>query len=814
MLNRTKIRDLTFSATYAKGLELYQDDGVLYYTVDDRDDKTAYIDAEVQGSGRKKYDVSLTYDIEADELDVANCDCPAFREYEGLCKHCVAVMFEYVDFVNRKYAAAAYGEKQNKSLAMLRGIKGMPVKLALTTPPPAPKTTPVIKRLLQKQQMTSTLPILLREEYGRVKLDPILTISRDGAFQVEFKIGISHMYVLKDVFSFTEALLNKVEYSYGQKLSFVHTMEMFEIDSRPLVEFLLNWTRQNNERYQQMPYYGSPYGYGYGSSKLRQVPLMLGELETFLDAVGCRSFSGNIIGCPGTAWQVTDAPLPRMMWLTGKDGGVELRINYLVGFQCLKQYIYFHDGGIYRVPREELESIQEFVTCMADVPDRKVFIQKEDTPVFCRELLPALEKQFVCTKEEFDENDFGIVPASFEFYLDAPQKDAITCKPMAIYGDDTYHVYEKTMNTGLRDMVKETEVGKIVSSYCNAFDESGHMMVAADDETKMYELLVYGIPKLQEIGEVFVSDALKRIRVAATPKIAVGVSLSGDMLELSMTAGDMSREQLLEILSKYNRKKKFYRLKNGDFVSMDGDDMQAVLELKQGLHLTDAQLKQETVTLPKYRALYLDGELKEWQALAASKDKAFKALIRNMKTVEDNDFEIPVGLESILREYQKRGFLWIKTLKHNGFGGILADDMGLGKTLQVIAFLESEYRESGEEEDKRCLVISPASLVFNWSSELQKFAPELPVKMVVGTAEERKNIIENSGNRDILLTSYDLLKRDIDTYENISFCCQIIDEAQYIKNHNTQAAKAVKAVQSGFKLALTGTPVENRLSEL
>lgn len=133
----------------------------------------------------------------------------------------------------------------------------------------------------------------------------------------------------------------------------------------------------------------------------------------------------------------------------------------------------------------------------------------------------------------------------------------------------------------------------------------------------------------------------------------------------------------MEILSKYNRKKKFYRLKSGDFVNMEGEGINALLEMKEGLHLTKKQLEQEQVVLPKYHALYLDEELKEWQSVSAHKDKEFKALIRNMKTVEDNDFELPAEMEPILREYQKRGFLWIKTLKYNGFGRILATTWGL-----------------------------------------------------------------------------------------------------------------------------------------
>ena len=198
-------------------------------------------------------------------------------------------------------------------------------------------------------------------------------------------------------------------------------------------------------------------------------------------------------------------------------------------------------------------------------------------------------------------------------------------------------------------------------------------------------------------------------------------------------------------------------------------------------------------------------------------------------------------------------------MNYNGFGGILADDMGLGKTLQVIAFLLSEFLErrntvveniavketamlnmqseieiveqackaaeaqkaDGKKADgqtgklqRNTLIIAPASLVYNWSSEIQRFAPELTAKMVTGTAAERRQILAEADSEDILLTSYDLLKRDISEYAGYKFRCEIIDEAQYIKNANTQAAKAVKEVQADFRLALTGTPVENRLSEL
>ena len=436
---------------------------------------------------------------------------------------------------------------------------------------------------------------------------------------------------------------------------------------------------------------------------------------------------------------------------------------------------------------------------------------------------------------EFDPANYGMIKPEFQFYLDAPQENMITCKATVRYGDREFSLYT-TDDIAARDMNKETVVRNVIHKYSNAFNPFEQCAVIADDEEAEYEFLTEGVPALQAVGEVFISDALKQIEVRNSPKVTVGVSLSGNLLELSMTAGDISREELIDILSRYNKKKKFYRLKNGAFVNAADSGLDTVEELRSGLQLTDKQMKQDKIEVQKYRALYLDAQLKENPVVSAVKDKSFKSLVRNMKTIEDNDFEVPESLDKVLREYQKRGFLWIKTLNYNGFGGILADDMGLGKTLQVIAFLLSEFlerevnvmeNEAGlgtntveatarqhEKKQRNALIVAPASLVYNWSNEIQRFAPKLMTRMVTGTAAERKKILAEAGNEDVLLTSYDLLKRDISEYEEYKFRCEIIDEAQYIKNANTQAAKAVKKVQADFRLALTGTPVENRLSEL
>ena len=145
------------------------------------------------------------------------------------------------------------------------------------------------------------------------------------------------------------------------------------------------------------------------------------------------------------------------------------------------------------------------------------------------------------------------------------------------------------------------------------------------------------------------------------------------------------------------------------------------------------------------------------------------------------------------------------------FGGILADDMGLGKTLQIIALLQSSKKD---KKKSTSIVVCPSTLVLNWKSEVEKWCDSMKLLIVRGNAEERAKQLENYKDFDLVITSYDLLKRDIDNYNDKYFKYIIADEAQYIKNSTTQNATSLKNLKGEIKFALTGTPIENSVAEL
>ena len=277
---------------------------------------------------------------------------------------------------------------------------------------------------------------------------------------------------------------------------------------------------------------------------------------------------------------------------------------------------------------------------------------------------------------------------------------------------------------------------------------------------------------LAELGEVKCTDAFRKLNIVKKMRMTVGVSVSSGLLDMEIETEGVSREELLDVLKGYKLHKKYYRLKSGDFINLEDENLKMLKELMETMHLSPKEFIKGKVHLPIYRTLYLDKLLEEKEGLYTNRDQAFRSMVKNFKTISDADYEVPSNLSRIMRGYQKNGFQWMKTLESCQFGGILADDMGLGKTLQAISFLLS-----AKDRGTKTLVVAPASLVFNWGEEFERFAPELKVQLITGDQQERQKKIEEYQNYDISVTSYDLLRRDISYYEDKEFDYEIIDEA-------------------------------------
>ena len=254
------------------------------------------------------------------------------------------------------------------------------------------------------------------------------------------------------------------------------------------------------------------------------------------------------------------------------------------------------------------------------------------------------------------------------------------------------------------------------------------------------------------------------------------------------------------------------RLKNGKWAVLDTG---AVEELQEVLLDCAPQQHEQGYRINNTQAGFLEATLRQhagWkvQAPSAWRDRA-------ARQAGEAKLECPPlgDLENVLRPYQKHGVAWLHFLRENSFGGILADEMGLGKTLQTLAFFRTlRTAPTGAPSAVRRphLIVCPTSLVFNWIAESKKFTPELRVLALHGP--DRQALFEQIPGADMVLTSYALIRRDAERYRGIEFDTIVLDEAQHIKNRQTQNAQAVKAIRSQRRLVLTGTPMENSVLDL
>ncbi|HMP73276.1 MAG TPA: DEAD/DEAH box helicase [Kiritimatiellia bacterium] len=258
---------------------------------------------------------------------------------------------------------------------------------------------------------------------------------------------------------------------------------------------------------------------------------------------------------------------------------------------------------------------------------------------------------------------------------------------------------------------------------------------------------------------------------------------------------------------------------SGESYFQDGDRTFLIdRDLFQALHdmLDDCGIEEpspeEDYPVPASCAGYVVASLESFRGVTHRREAEISRYAsRQNRGLELEPTPLTPKLEQMLRPYQKEGVSWLRFLEEGCFGGILADEMGLGKTAQALAWIQM-VRADAKSRNKPALVVCPTSLVVNWAEESAKFTPDLKIHIVAGT--DRHKAWEAIAGSNLVITSYALLRRDIERYRSIDFSIVLLDEAQHIKNHSTQNAKAAKQLRARLRLVLTGTPIENSVSDL
>ena len=344
-------------------------------------------------------------------------------------------------------------------------------------------------------------------------------------------------------------------------------------------------------------------------------------------------------------------------------------------------------------------------------------------------------------------------------------------------------------------------VEAIIQHYAVKIEDNKAIFKGRSDA--LYNFLDYGIPLIQKQADVYVSEELKRLKNRRSMNLSVKVYVQNDLLKMELDS-NVNVDELSHILNAYRKKKKFYQLKNGEMIDLENTGLEQLDELASTMNLTTKDFKKETIEKPAYQAFHLMDVNPEFDV---RNDDSVTEYTNRLMKVKEQTIQLKDAYKTLLRTYQQQGIQWLYDLKNMNLNGILADDMGLGKTLQVLVFYEQYV-----SKEKPSLIVCPSSLMYNWMSEIEKFKIDVDAVCVTGTQDVRKDITKE--NHELYITTYDYLRRDVELYMSMEFEYIVLDEAQFIKNPKTKNAQSVKSLKSKHRLALTGTPIENGLSEL
>ena len=801
-MDKDEIRSLLGDNIFYRAVKLCKN--VRDIEEDSNSNKIRHLKAVVDGqSGTYKTQIWLR---PSGTLISGSCSCPYNCNGDGpLCKHIGALLLVEVEASSARSAApdnipgvqrgasSLRRSDYSSSLDMLFGKKWRA---------PEPTSDAEAVRLLYTYQngaLADVDTLTVDQARGFVSLEPDLTPPTHPGSPAMLRLRISgggRWYVVKSIKSLLDAIDSQRSVSYGRALAFVHRPDAFDAEA----EALLRLVRRAQNAIDDLGVSISSFSYT-STAPAGSIPLT----ADLLDALADWSVPSGLMG-----GYILKEGMPTLTLHAAKRrGGAALSITpSLTAVRgAASDYLFSNDNAI--VWRISDGQAARALPALQTLSMGSVFFTQHDATDFCSFVLPELgDKLTIDDPDRLLLNQIPLRPV-VQFYLDST-RTGVTAHAEFLYGEDRVTPRNVPPNL-LRDARTERRAQRLLSTYLSPSVDCATEYAAYDDET-ICAFLDDGVPALLAEGEVYLSDAFRNMQLAP-PKISVGVSVHGSVLDLDVDTGDFPVAELKALLSSLHAKKRYHRLRDGRLLRLD-ESLDVLDELNETLELSGAHLGQRHAQLPLYRAPSLDWALSGQSGVRFDRDDAFRRISRSFHAVKDSEYTPPASLQKVLRKYQRDGYRWLRTLDSYGMGGILADDMGLGKTVQVLSYLLAIKQQPDPERPRPSLIVCPASLVLNWAEECKKFTPELTCITVDGTAAQRAALAEQWADTDLVVTSYDLLRRDEALYEAQPFYACILDEAQAVKNHATQKYKAVCKVNSRVRFALTGTPVENRLGEL
>lgn len=492
-----------------------------------------------------------------------------------------------------------------------------------------------------------------------------------------------------------------------------------------------------------------------------------------------------------------------------KRGEEEVRVNKDIKILTSNPLWFYHDGKLHLCHAPLTYSyLKSFID-----EDLRITLSKDEYQSFISDYLAKLPIfPFLEFPPGIDVQELSTITGQ-RIYLEEMDEQLVVSLSIIYDGvevsfnqpTDQFLYYDKKNNQIIRvtrDRVGEEKIRDMITESHILEDTPG--LFYANWESAL-EWLFDGLPELLKNNfEVLGEESLVHFKVRRNkPTVSMSVSSEIDWFDLDLDIDfDGIGLTLAELKKALKMAKKYVRLKDGTVARLPEKLIQKFQYLIEFGEAKDNQIRFRDHHLPFVDSLLNEADNKQLDALSEEK------LERLDQFQKIEEIPIPQNFVGQLRDYQNAGYNWLHFLKQFSFGGCLADDMGLGKTIQTLAFLISEIN-SGNTPN---LIIAPTSVLFNWQREIEKFTPE--IEYIIHYGSKRSRDFRKLRKKQLILTTYGHLRRDISFLQNIDFHYTILDESQNIKNPQSETAQAARNLQTHFRLTLTGTPVENNTMEL
>ncbi len=715
---------------------------------------------------------AVTIQPEEEEI-VYTCNCPASVKYTGACKHVVATLLFIADYQQRQEINETQEPEDKMAYQIVEYFRKREYR----------RLTPQYYQV----HLQISVPEFLKEQNAKAYLG--------------LTAGCGKMYKVSNTKKFIEDYYEEKTIKLGKEFCYIPGECEFDGQSVLILDYL-------TEIYEIQETLGKTYYSNlFNRQELVLSKKMLVKVLRLCAGMDCNL---SLYGRPSkeTAVVVGNPELALELKMEGEALLLECASEKKITSLCEDGSILYYDNCLYLPEKDYVCNILPFYSTLFAEEDRVLEFRGENKSAFIEKVLPVIKKTMRVAVPVELKNSYIVEPLNPQLYLDIMQsktKYYVQAEIHFLYGSyqvNPLHPAPSGKYILVRDKEEEERLTRILYNLNFKVTDDTFLLRREED---IFELMTEKMSLLTDNFEVFYSKAFKMASVKKAGSISGKVRLDTgiDFLEMDLEYSQVPKEELEEFFRAIRLKKRYYRLKSGAFVNLqeNGREFRTLSWI-----LENGMLEQNgQVRLSKSAAFFLEDLLPKGNRI--QKEDSYRKLIEQIHSPEKAKWQVPGNVKAKLRPYQVVGFQWLKTLAYYNMGGILADDMGLGKTLQAIVYICSNPGD-------KSLVVCPTSLAYNWQDEFEKFAPHIKTCIVAGTPEERHAAIDGSAEVDVLITTYPLIRKDIEWYREIEFSHFFIDEAQFIKNPSSLSAKSVKAVSAKHRFALTGTPIENALSEL